>query len=457
MKILHYFLGFPPYRSGGLTKFAYDLMNSQVNDGNEVAGLWPGTIIKNGANPKIKKRRSISKIQSYELINPLPVPLDEGIGDVDAFIRSCDSKIYRDFLEAFNPGVIHVHTLMGMHKEFIDVANDLKIRTIYTSHDYFGLCPKVTLFRSGVCCEDDSACHKCVQCNLNCLSLKNIQILQSPFYRMAKNTALVRMLRKQHRGNYFAEEQLPDMPDIDVEERAKQYQTLREYYIKIYEKIDFVHFNSTVAETVFRKYLQPRDSEVVSITHIGVSDHRGNEHQKGDKLRILFLAPTKPFKGFAVLKTALDELWAEGKRDFELKVFSPVMKPSPYMVINEDGFKQSELAEIFSKTDVLVAPSVWYETFGFTVLEAISYGVPVVVSNHVGAKDIIHGCGFVIQAGNVSELKSVLCNLNEESLEKLRTRIKTEVNLKSWEHFLKELYFLYAGRVCNGKITVKNE
>ena len=36
MKILHYFLGFPPYRTGGLTKYAYDLMQAQVADGNEV-------------------------------------------------------------------------------------------------------------------------------------------------------------------------------------------------------------------------------------------------------------------------------------------------------------------------------------------------------------------------------------------------------------------------------------
>lgn len=39
MKVLHYSLGFPPYRSGGLTKFALDLMREQLNEGNEVALL----------------------------------------------------------------------------------------------------------------------------------------------------------------------------------------------------------------------------------------------------------------------------------------------------------------------------------------------------------------------------------------------------------------------------------
>ena len=48
MKILHYALGFPPYRTGGLTKYCIDLMLTQVEQGHEVALLWPGqiTIVK---------------------------------------------------------------------------------------------------------------------------------------------------------------------------------------------------------------------------------------------------------------------------------------------------------------------------------------------------------------------------------------------------------------------------
>lgn len=33
---------------------------------------------------------------------------------------------------------------MGLHCEFVDAAKELGIKTIFTSHDYFGLCPKVT-------------------------------------------------------------------------------------------------------------------------------------------------------------------------------------------------------------------------------------------------------------------------------------------------------------------------
>ena len=42
MNILHYSLGFPPYRTGGMTKFCMDLMKQQIKDGDDVALLWPG-------------------------------------------------------------------------------------------------------------------------------------------------------------------------------------------------------------------------------------------------------------------------------------------------------------------------------------------------------------------------------------------------------------------------------
>ena len=59
--------------------------------------------------------------------------------------------------------------------------------------------------------------------------------------------------------------------------------------------------------------------------------------------------------------------------------------------------------------DCVILPSLWNETFGFTVLEALSYGVPVIVSSHVGAKDIVDEGknGFVVE-GNVDSLKTKL-------------------------------------------------
>lgn len=433
MKILHYFLGFPPYRTGGLTKYAFDLAKSQVTDGNEVLALWPGQIKNYSAQPSIKEGKKIDGIRNLELINPLPVSLDEGINEFESFTKTCDINIYISFLQKEKPDVIHIHTLMGLHREFVQVANQLKIRTIFTSHDYFGLCPKVTLYRYGECCDNDDGCRNCIQCNLHPLSLKKIQLMQSPLYRWAKDTPVVKKLRKQHRNQFFEEDVLPDLPDCDVEFLAKKYRDLRAYYVSMYESIDFIHFNSTVTEEVYKRYMAPKDSAVVSITHKGIEPHSRKKVDTGKKV-ILCLAPAKPFKGWNVLKAAGDQLWAEGV-NIELRVYSSVPHIEPYMKVQEDGFKHDELNQIMDEGDVLVAPSIWYETFGFTVLEALSYGVPVIVSDHVGAKDIVGENGVVVTAGNVQELKEAIKTIDKQVV----------VNVKSWQHFLKENYQMYYG------------
>lgn len=80
-------------------------------------------------------------------------------------------------------------------------------------------------------------------------------------------------------------------------------------------------------------------------------------------------------------------------------------------------YSYTELEKIFNETDVLVAPSIWYETFGFTVLEALSYGVPVIISGNVGAKDILaQGAGVVIENIDVSKLFTTLQNLTPDKL-----------------------------------------
>ena len=203
MKILHYALGFPPYRTGGLTKYCIDLMLTQAEQGHEVALLWPGRITIVKKKPEIHKGRNWNGIESFEIINPLPVPLDEGILDVDAYIKKGDETVYSKFLQDYSPDVIHIHTLMGLHKEFIHAANELGIRTVFTTHDYFGLCPKVTLFHNGKPCDNDHNCMDCVKCNQSALSLKKIVVLQSPVYRKLKNTRVVKLLRSRHRKNFL--------------------------------------------------------------------------------------------------------------------------------------------------------------------------------------------------------------------------------------------------------------
>lgn len=443
MKILHYFLGFPPYRSGGLTKYCCDLMGAQVQRGDSVIALWPGAIRFLSSDVSIRNHGFVDKIASYELINPLPVPLDEGITNIPAFTAGCDISVFSNFLKELQPEVIHIHTLMGLYREFILAANLLGIRTVFTTHDYFGLCPKVTMYRDNAACLSGAECTHCPECNRGALSLTSIKLLQSPVYRRLKDSFLVQQLRKRHRQDFFTEDETEHCPPQALASQPQDYRDLREFYIDILSRIDRIHFNSTVAQQVYTRYFTPKSSMCISITHSSIQDRRQQPTLPSDKLRLTYLAPAKPFKGYLVMKQALDKLWNSGKQDFVLNVFGTVSNPSAYMHITEGGFQHNQLPGIFANTDVLLAPSVWYETFGFTVLEALSFGVPVIITQNVGAKDVVGDGGIVITPGDPEELAQAVCSLTKDVLAQLRHNVQTHCRIKTWSEFLSENDALY--------------
>lgn len=430
MRILHYFLGFPPYRTGGLTKFAFDLMSSQAEKGDVVFALWPGQINFHAESVRIKKRKNVGRIGSYEIINPLPVPLDEGIRDVGRFIQSTDKRVFIEFLSSLHINAIHIHTLMGLHKEFLEAARELEIKTVFTTHDYFGICPKVTLFKNGNICMNSNNCRDCVKCNENALSYNKIMILQSPLYRILKNSPVVKKLRQKHRGNFFEEQNEAGADTSNVSDaEAQKYRKLRKYYKDMLEMINLIHFNSTVAESIYKRYIKPENSIVMTISNKEIADNTALKKKPLDKIRLTFLSPAKPFKGYSWVKQTLDKMWNEGKRDFILNLYTKVPVSEPYMNIKEEGFTRDELADIFRNTDVLLAPSIWYETFGFTVIEALSYGTPVIVSDRVGAKDIIGDCGIVVDASDKASLYDAVLNCGS-------LRFSNNIKIRKWDEYV---------------------
>lgn len=454
MNILHYSLGFPPYRSGGLTKFCIDLMEKQSEYGHKVSMLWPGEIkLLNKRiyiTPKKSQMVSNYSISNYEIINPLPVSYDEGVYNTKEFMKKGSENVFREFLLQLKPDVIHIHTFMGLHREFLEIAKELKIQTVFTTHDFFSMCPKVTLFRDNQICSSMLSCAECNLCNSSALSKNKIFLLQSPLYRKLKNNTLVRYFRRKHRNSYF-ESQIDENRDENKNGEKKDYVNLRNYYYSMLRLIDCIHYNSTISKYVYEKIFSNLPKGIVyPISHSGIKDNRKIKKFSDNELKIRFLGQPSGAKGFFILKSALDRLYKESNINFKLFLHYVPSQLEEYMVI-EESFSSNELGVIFDNTDILVAPSIWYETFGFTVLEALSYGVPVIVSDSVGAKDIIaEGCGIVINKINAEKLKNILLNLRSENLEMMNEKILNnqriitldEVNgelirkyyIKGWKH-----------------------
>lgn len=443
MRILHYSLGFPPYRSGGLTKFCMDIMQEEKQKGYDVALLWPGKLMLLSKNVAVEQRKSYQGIQSWEIINPLPISYDEGIIDTKAFMASCDKSVFSRFLKEIVPDVIHIHTLMGLHSEFVDVAKESGIKMVFSVHDFFTVCPKVTMYRKGAICEYVNTCMECPKCNLTALSMKKIMILQSPLYRKLKDSFILKKIRKKHRDQYLsgnandkAEYQKKALMNVE------DYRKLRTYYGSMILQMDVVHYNSTITKKVFEKFFSPANSKVIPISHGDIMDRRKIK-LFGEILRLTYLGPQSGGKGFFCLKKVLDELWTD-RHDFCLNVFFTPSELSPYMKTH-DRYTYADLEWIFEQTDALIVPSIWYETFGYTVLEALSFGVPVIVSGNVGAKDIIPtGGGIILEDMNPDTLKYTINRLSKEILSDMNLvlfhKAKIITLTEMTEQIIKECY-----------------
>ena len=285
--------------------------------------------------------------ESFEVMNPAPVSYDEGIVAISAFTIQGDLKVYEQFLQSVRPEVVHIHTLMGLHRNLLAAAKKMGIRTVFTAHDFFPICPKVTLFRDGMICPDADTCASCPGCNMTALSLRKIQVLQSPAYRILKDSPIVKKLRKGHRDEYLSGQAAVGGKPIRT---AEDYRKLREYYRSLLDLMDMIHYNSSVTRAVYEQYMGGRKSILIPITHGDIQDHR-KKKKSGRPIRFTYLSAQSAAKGYFVLKSVLDELWKE-RQDFELNVFFKPTEDAPY-IRQHERYDYAQLERIMDHTDVL--------------------------------------------------------------------------------------------------------
>ena len=133
--------------------------------------------------------------------------------------------------------------------------------------------------------------------------------------------------------------------------------------------------------------------------------------------RICFAGRQSLRKGIHYLLKALEDVDSEG---WELHCFGMEFKESAgdfqnfggrAKVFQRGSLSQRELAQEFHKMDVLVLPSA-EEAFGLVVVQALESGLPCIVSDRVGAKDLIRDgtTGSIVPFGSAVALSGALAH-----------------------------------------------
>lgn len=419
MRILHYLCGIPPVRGGGMIKYALDLMEAQGHM-DEIFLLIPGRISfcpRNRKKIAIQHSGSWKHVPLYRIKNPLPVPMANGIRDVAWFTQKCDMGVYIRFMEELRPDVFHVHTLMGLHLECLLAAKNLGIKIVFTTHDYFGICPKTDLVCGGQNCEKPGIhCGKCCQ---YAFSTKRLLLEQSTLYRFYRHQGFLKTILQSKYLKRSMTSLRSCQPHI-AEENGRQkgetgdYQVLLGYYRKAFDLVDYYFFNSLLTREVYERHLGKRSGEVISISNASVADRREERSINGKQIHIGYFGGDAPYKGYGLLVGAAEELYTEGINNFSLEIYG-VREGRDFPFCHyHDAYQPADLGKVFATIDLLAVPSQWQETFGMVVLEALSYGVPVLVTEKVGAKDLLRGVnGFlgIIVPDDKEELRKTLKSL----------------------------------------------
>ena len=435
--ILHYTIGLNSFRGGGLTKYVDDITNYQSND-NNVFILYPGEFKILKKKIVIRKEKKVNDINVFSIVNPLSLPMMLGLKDQRYLYAKSDINIWKQFLVDNKIDIIHIHTLMGLYEEFIFAANDLKIPVIYTTHDYFGLCSKQTLIFNGKICKEWQKCQNCSKCNALALSNYKSYIVHSKMFYYIRKLKFFNNLKQKEKKKTekFTSNSFNNLnEDFYINLRAKM--------INIFSLIDCFHFNSSISKMVFNMFLPNISGKVINITHKHIQDNRKLKQFNGKILKLTYLGPATITKGFYDIIEGLDNVYFKNN-NVELNIYTYTNIERPYLKKNGVSYKYDDLPKIFDNTDLLISHSKGYETFGFTIIEALSYGVPVIVSSVTGAKDLVHNNfnGFIIS--DVNELSKVLLKLtNNKSILKEMNKNICNSSFYSFNEHCEDIYKLY--------------
>lgn len=215
----------------------------------------------------------------------------------------------------------------------------------------------------------------------------------------------------------------------------KKYQSLIDYYKDCFSIVDEFHFNSEVTRDTYRKYIVPKAEKIIPITHNGINDHRRKKSFEDNCLKIGFVGSAAPYKGLSRLIMALKQLNRNDK--WRLDVWGDAIGQDESLPIYYRGkFTHSAIETVYTTMDIMVVPSLWHETFSLVTLEALSYGVPVLVSDTVGAKDIVkeYDSKFVFHSDE--ELVSLLDLLVDDK--SLLRNYNEAIIANDWRHSMSE-------------------
>jgi glycosyltransferase involved in cell wall biosynthesis len=408
LRILHVVHQYPPDYVGGTELYTQQLARRQAESGHSPAVFapaptslsWPEPALENGLRVYRAPAGERSAAQVYR----------DTFGD-----EAIDSAL-RLVLEREKPEIVHVQHLKGIPSELGRRLVRAHIPYVVTLHDYWYACANAQLLTN----YDDTLCDG-PNWWLNCGRCALARAGRSSLALLAPAVAPSLALRNRRLYRFLAEAELLIAP------------------------------SPFVRETYGRLGIPPERIRMVphGISTEGVSQPRRKEP---GAFQVAYIGGLAWQKGVHVLVEAFNQLPAGearlaiyGDESAFPEYVSDLRKLARHPGISFLGrLERADFWPVLAGCDIVVVPSLWYETASLIVQESFAAGVPVVASN-IGAltgrvRDRVDG--LLVPPGDAAALSAALERLwlDPAMLAHLRDGIRPVRTIEDHAREIEDIY-----------------
>jgi glycosyltransferase involved in cell wall biosynthesis len=291
---------------------------------------------------------------------------------------------FQQVVSEARPDLVHVQHLMGLPAAVCHTLAQQRIPYVVTLWDFWWVCANAQLLTnySQEICEGPAAFLNCARCALARSGHPNLwpalPVLAPPL--AWRNHVLRRVLAGAAR--IIA-------PAPFVRDWYARHGVAADKVVVLPPGLDYPDAGPKEAERPFR------------IGYIG-----GLSWQKGAHILV------EAFAGLA----GTAELWLAGDTGFDSAYVAHLRRLADSRVRFLGQIGRDALWHMLAQVDVVVVPSLWYETFCFVVSEAFAMGVPVIASDlGVLADRVRHEVdGLLTPPGDVAALRAALRRAQQE-------------------------------------------
>ena len=437
MRVLHVGWGFRPFRIGGLIAYVEDLAAEQAARGHEVAYFFAGRHLPRADRPRLRRWRR-GQVQMLELFDcPIVVGAERGTLDPDRDLSEPGTEAaFRAALESFAPDVVHVQELSGLPSSLLEIPRERGIPVVLSLEDYQLLCPVIKLYDAeelnckrlkpghmcAVCCQDAPADNS----HLVRRTLEDLVIpggdrglaLANNVLNAVRHQPLARAALNRVAGGPGR----TDTPDEDRTAPAAAYDRRRDVNVARMSSVDLILAMSTGVKAICARLGVAEEKLRVlhfTLSHLDGLRPSGRTRPGDPPVFAVLNGCSSRAKGVDLVRRALGVVDATPGASMRLQVWgyvSPAARAwlAAHPAVELRGnYANSDLPRILETVDVGIVPSVWEEAYGYTGIEFLAAGVPVIGTPRGGIPDYTRTgeTGWLLDDADGDELGRLIARL----------------------------------------------